>query len=143
MFSFLRFNRNKRLILQSCSAYIYNWSESSFEPYISIILRHIGRYLDINKNFVAALKDSDSDYRIIVFKIIALVTLDMIASNAFTGQIYTGIKKIHKKSMDELLYPGYISQQEYDEDKITIQSICEERIPQIYKELLSHRNRMN
>lgn len=65
----------------------------------------------------------------------------MIASRAFTGRVYSGLKDMHKEALDELLYPGYISQQEYDEDKITLQSICEERIPQIYKDLYFNKNR--
>lgn len=141
MLSSLSFEKNKRSILQSCSAYIYHWSASSTEPHIEPVLRHITRYLDINKDLVSALKDTDADYRIYIFKIIAIVTFDMIASRAFTGRVYSGLKDMHKEALDELLYPGYISQQEYDEDKITLQSICEERIPQIYKDLYFNKNR--
>ena len=133
----LLYIKNKRLISQCCSNYIHHWeSYSSSNPCESVLIRHIERFMDVNKDLISAQRVSDDDFKLFVLKMIAYVSFDMIVSNVFSGQTLRSLRFVHSKSMEELLYPGYISQREFDDDKITLKSISDERIPQIYRSII-------
>lgn len=128
MIPFFRFLMNKRLIYKSCENYIYHWeSYTHCESCADVLLRHITRYMDENRDLITAQRDTDVDFRYFIFKLLSKVTFDMCASRVFYGRKISNIKTIHTKAMEELLYLNCITQKEFDEDAVSLNNNVAER----------------
>ena len=131
-----RYIKNKRLISQSCYNFIHHWEGYAPGPPCSdILIRHIERYMDENKDKISALRDTDADFRKFVINLIASISYEVIVSFLYSGPVCRTLECVHKSAMDELLYCGYISQRDYDNDKKSLVSDMKEHAPQFYKDL--------
>ena len=71
----LRFLKNKSIIKKECAVYIHHYQCDS--PGIlcdEVMLRHIERYMDENKDLISAQRNTDADFKIFVKKLISKVS---------------------------------------------------------------------
>ena len=139
----LRFIKNKRIIFQSCYNYVHHWEGYvSGPPCSDILMRHITRYMDENKDYITAQRDTDADFRYFIFKLIANVSYDVISSCVYLGPVSKTLKHVHASAMEELRRPGYISQREFEEEQNALNSIVEERMKTAFSDLYEARKKL-
>ena len=135
---FLRYYKNKKMILQHCLNYTLHWTGlSSSDKFTLMFTRCLNRYMDINHDVIAAQDASDPDYQVFIYRMLSAVSFDMLTSKAFSYR--HDLKIVHKNSLDSLLNPGYISQHEYDEEMTQLHTLLEERLSQDERDYIQHK----